>query len=56
MKVNTLFHLSEIDESFAGYNLQSVCVRADKSSRLKLYLLANSKAGISGAFTIRIKD
>jgi hypothetical protein len=54
MKVNSLFHLSEISESFTGYNLQSVCIRTEKSGRLKLYVLADN-TGTNGVFTVRVK-
>jgi len=30
MKVNTLFHLSETDQAFNGFNMQSVCVHRKK--------------------------
>lgn len=56
MKVNALFHLNEISDGFAGYNMQSICVRTEKSSRLKLYLLADNKAGKNGVFTVRVKE
>lgn len=56
MKVNSLFHLSETNNSFTGYNMQSLCVRADKSSRVKLYLLADNKSGKNGVFVVRLKE
>lgn len=56
MKVNSLFHLSEANNSFAGYNMQSLCVRADKSSRVKLYLLADNKSEKNGVFVVRVKE
>jgi hypothetical protein len=57
MKVNSLFHLSEANDGFAGYNMQSVCLRADKSARVKLYLLADNKSlGKNGIFTVRVKE
>jgi hypothetical protein len=56
MKVNSLFHLSEVDANFAGYNLQSVCIRTEKSMRLKLYVLADNKQGTNGVFTLRVKE
>jgi hypothetical protein len=56
MKVNSLFHLNDYSEGFVGYNMTSVCIRTEKSSRLKLYLLADNKAGKSGVFTVRIKE
>ena len=56
MKVNALFHLNEISDDFAGYNMQSICIRTEKSSRLKLYLLADNKAGKNGVFTVRVKE
>ena len=55
MKVNSLFHLNETSESFGGFNMQSLCIRSDKSSRLKLYLLADNKAGKNGVFTVLVK-
>jgi hypothetical protein len=55
MKVNDLFQLNKTSESFAGFNMQSVCVRSDKSGKLKIYLLADNKAGKNGVFTIRLK-
>jgi hypothetical protein len=56
MKVNTLFHLSDTDPSFAGYNIQSVGIRTEKSQRLKLQLLADNNAGVNGVFTVRLKN
>jgi hypothetical protein len=56
MKVNALFQLNKTHEDFAGFNMQSVCIRSEKSSRLKLYLLADNKAGKNGVFTVRIKE
>lgn len=56
MKVNSLFHLNETSDDFVGYNMQSVCIRSEKSSRLKLYLLADNKAGKNGVFTLRVKE
>jgi hypothetical protein len=56
MKVNNLFHLSETDPSFAGYNIQSVGIRTEKSQRLKLQLLADNNAGVNGVFTVRLKN
>ncbi|HEY8897077.1 MAG TPA: hypothetical protein VIM79_19775 [Niastella sp.] len=56
MKVNALYHLPDADAAFAGYNMQSVCIRSEKNARLKLYLLADNKAGKSGVFSVRIKD
>jgi hypothetical protein len=56
MKVNTLFHLSETDEAFTGFNMQSVCVRSEKNARLKLFLLAENKTGSNSVFTVRVKE
>lgn len=57
MKVNSLFHLNEANNDFTGFNMQSVCIRADKSSRVKLYLLADNKgAGKNGIFSVRVKE
>lgn len=57
MKVNSLFHLSETNNDFTGYNMQSVCIRTEKSRRVKLHLLADNKtAGKNGIFTVRVKE
>jgi hypothetical protein len=56
MKVNSLFHLSDTNSSFTGYNIQSVCIRSEKSARVKLYLLADNNAGTNGVFTVRVKE
>jgi len=56
MKVNSLFHLNDSSEGFVGYNMKSVCIRNEKSRRLKLYLLADNKAGKNGVFVVRIKE
>jgi hypothetical protein len=56
MKINSLFQLNQVDEGFAGYNIQSVCIRSEKSSRLKLFLLADNKTGKNGIFTLRVKE
>lgn len=56
MKVNALFHLTETDKSFAGYNIQSVGIRTEKSQRLKLQLLADNNAGVNAVFTVRLKN
>ncbi|THU38437.1 hypothetical protein FAM09_17370 [Niastella caeni] len=56
MKVNSLFHLNETNEGFTGFNMHSVCIRSEKSRRLKLFLLADNKAGKNGVFTVRVKE
>ena len=56
MKVNSLFHLNDTNEGFTGYNMKSVCIRSEKSSRLKLFILADNKAGKNGVFTVRVKE
>jgi hypothetical protein len=56
MKVNALFHLNEANKGFTGYNMQSLCIRSDKSRRVKLYLLADNKSGKNGVFTVRVKE
>jgi hypothetical protein len=56
MKVNNLFHLSETDPAFAGYNIQSVGIRTEKSQRLKLQLLADNNSGLNSVFTVRLKN
>jgi hypothetical protein len=56
MKVNALFHLNESNNGFTGYNMQSVCIRSDKSRRVKLYLMADNKSGQNGIFTVRVKE
>ncbi|WP_205509772.1 DUF6929 family protein [Longitalea arenae] len=55
MKVNALFHLNETNDGFSGYNMQSVCIRSEKSRRVKLYLLAD-KRGSNGIFVVRVKE
>jgi hypothetical protein len=55
MKVNALFHLNETDNGFDGFNMQSVCIRSEKSRRVKLYMLAN-KGDKNGVFVVRVKE
>ena len=56
MKVNNLFHLSETDPAFTGYNIQSVGIRKEKSQRLRLQLLADNNSGLNSVFTVRLKN
>jgi hypothetical protein len=56
MKVNALFHMNEANNDFTGYNMKSLCIRSDKSRRVKLYLLADNKSGKNGVFSVRVKE
>jgi hypothetical protein len=55
MKVNDLQNLSEADEKFAGYKVESVCIQSERDGRLKLHLAAVNDTGLGYLFKIRIK-
>lgn len=55
MKANELINLSEVDKSFRGHKIESVCIQSEKSGRLKLQLVADDDDGKSYLFKVRLK-
>jgi hypothetical protein len=55
IKVNELLELTEADEKFKGYSVQSVCIQSEKSDQLKLHLLADDNSGAGHLFKLRIR-
>ena len=55
VKVNDQVMLSEIDESFKGQKIESVCIQSDKRGRLKLHMVADDDQGGSFLFKTQIR-
>lgn len=55
MKVNHLMPLSAVNKAFREKKIESVCIQKDKSSKLKLHLVADNDTGITYLFKIRLK-
>jgi hypothetical protein len=55
VKVNDQVMLSEIDESFRGQKIESVCIQSDKRGRLKLHMVADDDLGGSFLFKTQIR-
>ena len=56
MNVNELINLSETNESFRGYKLESATILSEKNGRLKMHLVADNDTGKSYLFRVRLKD
>lgn len=56
MNVNVLINLSEVDEAFKGYKLESATILSEKNGRLKMHLVADNDTGKSYLFRVRLKD
>lgn len=56
MNVNVLINLSEVDEAFKGYKLESATILSEKNGRLKMHLVADNDTGKSFLFRVRLKD
>jgi hypothetical protein len=56
MNVNQLINLSEVDEAFKGYKLESATIISEKDGRLKMQLVADNDTGKSYLFRVRLKD
>lgn len=55
MNVNELINLSETDDAFKGYKLESCTIISEKSGRLKMQLVADNDTGKSYLFRVRLK-
>lgn len=55
MNVNELINLSEIDDAFKGYKVESATILSEKSGRLKMHLVADNDTGKSFLFRVRLK-
>lgn len=55
MNVNELINLSEVDEQFKGYKMESATILSEKSGRLKMHLVADNDTGKSFLFRVRLK-
>jgi hypothetical protein len=56
MNVNVLINLSEVDDAFKGYKLESATILSEKNGRLKMHLVADNDTGKSFLFRVRLKD
>lgn len=56
MNVNDLINLSEVNEAFKGYKMESATIVAEKNGRLKMQLVADNDTGKSFLFRVRLKD
>jgi hypothetical protein len=55
VKIDDQVVLSEIDESFKGQKVESVCIQSDKRNRLKLHMVADDDQGGSYLFKTQIR-
>lgn len=55
MNVNQLINLSEVDDAFKGYKMESCTIFSEKEGRLKLHMVADNDSGKSFLFRIRLK-
>lgn len=55
MNVNELINLSEVDDAFKGYKLESCTITSEKDGRLKMHLVADNDGGKSFLFRVRLK-
>lgn len=55
MNVNQLINLSEVDDAFKGYKMESCTIFSEKEGRLKLHLVADNDSGKSFLFRVRLK-
>ena len=55
IKANELINLSEADENFKNYKIESVCIQSEKSNRMRLHLVADNDTGESFLFKLRLK-
>ncbi len=55
MNVNELINLSEVDDAFKGYKMESCTIFSEKEGRLKLHLVADNDTGKSFLFRVRLK-
>lgn len=56
MNVNDLINLSEVDEAFKGYKMESAAILSEKDGRIKMHLVADNDTGKSFLFRVRLKD
>lgn len=55
MNVNELINMSEVDDAFKGYKLESCTLLSEKNGRVKLHLVADNDTGKSFLFRVRLK-
>ncbi len=55
MKVNGIVPLSQFHQSFTKKKVESLCIQRDKTSKLKLHLVADNDTGVTHLFKIRLK-
>jgi hypothetical protein len=55
MNVNEVINLSEVDEAFKGYKIESATILSEKDGRLKMHLVADNDTGKTYLFRIRLK-
>jgi hypothetical protein len=55
MNVNELINLSEVDDAFKGYKMESCTILSEKNGRLKMHLVADNDGGKSFLFRVRLK-
>jgi hypothetical protein len=55
MNVNELINMSEVDDAFKGYKLESCTILSEKNGRVKLHLVADNDTGKSFLFRVRLK-
>lgn len=55
VRINEQVILSEIDESFKGQKVESVCIQSDKRGRIKLHMVADDDQGGSFLFKAQLR-
>ena len=55
IKPTELINLSEADEKFKNYKIESVCIQSEKRNRMRLHLVADNDTGESFLFRLRLK-
>lgn len=55
MNVNELINMSEVDDAFKGYKLESCTILSEKNGRIKMHLVADNDTGKSFLFRVRLK-
>lgn len=55
MKINGILPLSQFNKLFIKKKVESLCIQRDKTSRLKLHLVADNDTGVTYLFKVRLK-
>jgi hypothetical protein len=55
VRINDQVALSDIDESFKGQKVESVCIQSEKTGRLKLHMVADDDLGGSFLFKTQVR-